>query len=255
MSDLHQPNLGLRELTPAELELVAGGTMTITVTGIRVWGGGDESVVLGGSDDGSWNVDPGQVWGHFGDFDDHYGNGDQGGDPPPDPLVDSIDKALDIIESKHAILADLVQRYGPNQVVKFPDGSTAKLGDLLEGTGKLITAIDAGLTVGQIITGDAKVHDAIFFAFGVTVGAMAASAGTSAVVAAALGMTAEYAASNMVDWIKAMGEVNAEMKAYFNEKVTQFVENNTSTPPNYYQNPIEIFRGMFGFRPYLENEQ
>lgn len=229
----------LRELTAAEIQLVAGGN--------------NSDIVVVGSRD-YWDYDPFAFFDYY--FGEDWENSDPyeigsggGSEPQPTPEQEAIDKTKDIMQAKIGALQDLQQRYGPNLQIQVGD-KYVPVSELLQEMGRLFDLVDAGLTVAQLLNGEIDLHDATMFAFGMTAGAIAASASGSALVGVVVGLAVENSAEYIMDWMEMMGQLNAQLADYFNEQVAQFVENNSDIPPGTYDNPIDMIRGMMGWQVY-----
>ncbi len=235
---------GFRDLTPAEMELVAGGYYTdpndIVVT--APWFDDYGDIVVEGNYDRDFYDD---FFSYNYNDEDVYSGGGGGGGGGGD-IADQASVALQITDAKHAVAQDLFEKYGPNLEIKFPDGSTSKITDLLDGLGKLSTGIQGGITFGEVANGDKDIRDAYHFVFGVVIADAAAQAGAGAVLSGALGFGAEAIANNMLDWMEDMGDANDQLKAYFESEVQQWVIENSDIAPGTYDNPIDLFRGMLG---------
>ncbi len=229
--------VALRELTTNEVELVSGGN--------------NSDIVVTGHRDDYWDYDPWAFLNDYYGYEDYYdygsGDGQGGGSTEDHSLAEATEAALQITEAKHNVLQDLINRYGPNTTVQLPNGTVAKATDLLAGVGQITTILQGGLTIAEVIDGGKNAHDALYFLFGVTVTAMAAEAGAGAVLAGALGFGAEYAAGHILEWMEAMGDLNDQLQEYFNEQIAEWVQNNSDIPPDAYDNPIDMIRGMMGW--------
>jgi hypothetical protein len=233
----------LRELTPAELMLVAGGGDTVVITGSRDW----------------YDYDPYAYFDYFFGYNDYsdYSDGGGGSTSSSDTATDDLHAentkaAVEKVQAVTAALQDIVNHYGPDVQVQLPNHDVVRAGDLLEGLGKLETGIAAGITLGEVLTGQADIKEAFNFAFGVAVESMAAEAGASAVVAFALGYTSEYVASNILDWMDQMGQANQAYQQYFNDQLQTWVQNNSDISPGAYDNQVDMLRGMFGWPTFRE---
>jgi hypothetical protein len=231
----------LRELTPEELELVAGGG--ITITGER---NPDFSL------DDLWF----QIFGwDFGGDQSGGGGGSTGSDPTPtDPLeqqhAENTKAAAEKVSAITAALQDIVNAHpGQTVMIKTADGSLVPATEMLHGLGEISTMIQGAATLAQIANGDADAHEAFSFVFGVAVEAMAADAGWAAVPAYVAGYTAETISNNIVDWLTAFQEANAYYSNEINQELQQYLVENGYTQPGATDNPVDVIRGMLGMPP------
>lgn len=235
---------GFRSLTTKELKGVSGGTGdVIVVPGNRPEDDPAPQVLYpdwyvdnGGG--GSGGGDYGVGGGGGGDVDADYivvvGNNmtDDQGDAVEDWMVAQIDTLKEILEdNKHA-------------TALLPDGRVIPASDVLEGLSRVLSAVQAGQLVYEISKGDAKVNDAIYFAFGIAVGAAAGAAGSPAAVAAAIGTVAQTSAENLVNWInwfkfEAAPAAGDFVKSYSHYLAEQMPNNGSNTPGQFWD-------GMFG---------
>jgi hypothetical protein len=239
----------LRELTREEWELVSGGDNT------DVDGDGEPGWTTSGagSDDWGWGT---YNWWSDNNDNDGSSNDSGGGDtePPIDPAVlEATEQALKATEAKLAVYTDILNKFGKDHPIHLLDENgnvikTVAVGDLVDGLGKLAGHLGNFATVAEIYNGDKTLHDAVYVAFGITVSAMAASAGASASVAFAAGFAAEFASSNILDWMEALGRENDHLQEIIDARIAQWIRDNA--PPGVADAPVtdadDIIRAMFG---------
>ncbi len=199
-----------RPLTNEELQFVSGGA-DIVVTGTRPGGGGS----------GSGGVIPGfdWGWGGGGDSGNDYG-GSGGGDDGYDPGLGHNDPALNPEAVKQgadqlkAELDDLVKKHGSFNV-ELPDGKIVSVETLLEGLGKISTAVDAGMLAGDALNGDLSVGAVAGFLVGLGVAATlpATTSALGVFVASTLAAKAtEITVNAFFDYAdQRLAELNAEI--------------------------------------------
>lgn len=229
-------NVGLRELTPAEIELVSGGTITDIPDG------------------GCYFPDP---WEYLNDYYNYYDfydygayDGMGGGSSVNTTVADATEGALQITEAKHNVLEDLLARYGSATQIQLADGSVHSAAALLSGVDQVTAILQAGMTVGDVTAAGANAQNALNFLFGVTAAAITATHGSGAILADALGFGTAYAAGHILEWMEAIGALNPQLAEYFNERMSAWTETGADVPPDANADPIDMIRGMFGWAPF-----
>lgn len=238
-----------RDLTAAEIELVAGGLGgnsddPVDYGDIVVTGNRDDTIEVNGY------YDPWQdTWEDYTYFytDVDYGGGGGGGDgSSPEPTGNGLteeqrDKALNVIEAARATLLQALERYGPGTMADL-NGRLLPVAELLEDLGKLSEILRAGNLVYGLETGEAGLADAIGWVAGIAAVGLAGEAGVGVGAAALLGIAVDKLFTIGSEQVAVI--VNG-VSEQINQQIETFVENNPGPAFDPYD-PSAWFDGLFG---------